>query len=131
MPRIGAHWTCWGGGLFTDTAKHEKLDDAQKSIEELQVQLQRFNKELSDISIRADIQVSIDAMLKFADCFFDNIFTDAAVLDKVKQAHAQVDQTRDQILGVLRQLQTKLDDVRHKQVKAKAELDELIVSIEL
>lgn len=120
-----------GGGFLVDMAKHEKLDDAQQSIEQLQIDLQRFNKELADVSIRADVQVSMEAMLKFADYFFDNLFTDAAVLDRIKQAHAQVDRTRDQILGVLRQLQTKLEEVRHKQVKATAELDELIVSIEL
>lgn len=120
-----------GGGFLVDMAKHEKLDDAQQSIEQLQIDLQRFNKELADVSIRADVQVSMEAMLKFADYFFDNLFTDAAVLDRIRQAHAQVDRTRDQILGVLRQLQTKLEEVRHKQVNAKAELDELIVSIEL
>lgn len=120
-----------GGRLFVDAAKHDKLDEAQKNVEELQVQLQRFNKELSDVSIRADIQVSIDAMLKFADCFFDNLFTDAAVLDRIRQARAQVDRTREQILGVLRQLQTQLETVRYQLAKTKTELDELIVSIEL
>lgn len=120
-----------GGGALVDAAKHEKLDEAQKNIEELQVNLQKFNTELADVTIRANVQVSIDAMLKFADFFFDNIFTDAAVMDRVKQAHVQVEHTRDQILGVLRQLQTKLDEVRHGQVKAKAELDALVVKAEL
>lgn len=120
-----------GGGLLVDAAKHEKLDEAQKSIEELQVHLQKFNMELADVTIRTNVQVNIDTMLKFADYFFDNIFTDAAVMDRVKQAHIQVEQTRDQILGVLRQLQTKLDEVRHGQAKAKAELDALVVSVEL
>lgn len=120
-----------GGGALVDAAKHEKLDEAQKSIEELQVHLQKFNTELADVTIRANVQVNIDAMLKFADFFFDNIFTDAAVMDRVKQAHVQVEQTRDQILGVLRLLQTKLDEVRHGQVKAKAELDALVVQVEL
>lgn len=120
-----------GGGALVDAAKHEKLDEAQKNIEELQVNLQKFNTELADVTIRANVQVSIDAMLKFADFFFDNIFTDAAVMDRVKQAHVQVEHTRDQILGVLRQLQTKLDEVRHGQVKAKAELDALVVQAEL
>lgn len=120
-----------GGSPFVDAAKHEKLDEAQKRVEELQVLLQKFNKELSDVTIRANVQVNIDAMLKFADFFFDNIFTDTAVMDRVRQAHVQVEQTRDQILGVLRQLQTKLDEVRHGQIKARAELDALVVSVEL
>lgn len=120
-----------GGSLFTDNAKNERLDEAQKSIEQLQIQIQKFNKELSDVTIRTNAQVSIDSMLKFADYFFDNIFTDSAVLDRVKQAHMQIEHTRDQILGVLRQLQTKLDEVRHGQIKARAELDALVVQAEL
>ena len=120
-----------GGGLLADSAKHEKLDEAQKNIELLQIQLQKFNKELSDVTIRANVQVSIDAMLKFADFFLDNLFTDAAVMDRIKKAYGQIEQTRDQILGVLRQLQTKLDEVRHGQVKARAELDALVVQAEL
>lgn len=120
-----------GGGLLADIAKHDKLDEAQQSIEQLQIALQRFNKELSDVSIRANVQVNIDAMLKFADYFFDNIFTDSAVLDRIKQAHTQVDETHDQILGVLRQLQDKLEEVRHKLTSAKQEMDSLIVSTSL
>lgn len=120
-----------GGGLIADMAKHEKLDAAQQSIEQLQIDLQRFNKELSDVPIRADVQVSIDAMLKFADFFFDNIFTDAAVLDRIKEAHSQIDHTRERILGVLRQLQNKLEEVHHHQAKERAELEELILGIEL
>lgn len=120
-----------GGGLLADMAKHESLDEAQQSIEQLQISLQRFNKEMSDVSIRADIQARIESMLKFADCFFDNIFTDAAVLDRIEQSHAQLDQTRDQILGVLRQLQTRLEEVRHLQTKNQQELDEMILSIEV
>ena len=72
-----------GGGLLADLAKHDKLDDAQRMVQEMQVQLQRFNKELSDVTIRANLQVNIDGMLRFADFFFDGLLADAAVLDKI------------------------------------------------
>ena len=120
-----------GGGLLADMAKHESLDEAQQCIEQLQISLQRFNKEMSDVSIRGDIQSRIEGMLKFADCFLDNIFTDAAVLERIEQSHAQLDHTRDQILGVLRQLQTRLEEVRHLQIKNRRDLDDLILNIEL
>ena len=120
-----------GGKFLADMAKHEKLDEAQKNVEELQVQLQRFNKELSDVTIRSSLQISIDGMLKFADCFFDNLFTDMAVMEHINESRSQVDQTRDLILGILRQLQTRLEEVRHRQIRAKAEVDEMIVSIEV
>lgn len=120
-----------GAGFLADYAKHETLDDAQKNVEELQIALQKFNKELSDVKLRAELQVSMDRLLKFSDQFFDNLLTDSASLDTIKQSHTQVDQTRDNILGILRQLQTRLEEVRHKQTRAKADVDKLIVSIEV
>lgn len=120
-----------GGGFLADMAKHETLDDAQKNVEQLQVDLQKFNKELSDVKIRAQMQVGMDRLLKFADVFFDGLLVDAAVLDNIQQSHRMVDETRDQILGILRQLQTKLEEVRHKQTVARAAVNDMIVGIEL
>lgn len=54
-------WDLLGGGLLTDMAKHGHLDEAQKQVEYLQVQLHRFKTELTDITIHADMQVSIDS----------------------------------------------------------------------
>lgn len=120
-----------GGGFLADMAKHDKLDEAQKSVEQLQIDLQHFNKELSDVSVRADLQVNIEGLLKFADYFFDSLLTDAAVLDRIRQSYSQVEQTQEQLLDILRQLHTKLEDVRHKSAKLQKEIDALIVSIEL
>lgn len=120
-----------GGGFLSDLAKHDKLDDAQKSAQELQVQLQRFNKELSDVAIRSRLQISIDGMLKFADFFFDGLLADAAVLDRIKQSQTQVERTREQILTILRQLQDELENLRHKQANARKKMDQLVLSIEI
>lgn len=116
---------------FTDATKQEKLDEVQKNIEQLQVTLQKFNKELSDVIMRSNMQPQIDSLLRFAETFFDSIFADADIIDRVKQANLQLDHTRNQILGILRQLQTKLEEVRHGQIKARKELDALVVSAEL
>jgi len=72
-------WSTWdvmGGGLMADLAKYEELDDAQKQIEQLQVELRRFKTELADVEITADLQVTVDSFLKFADFFFDGLFAD-------------------------------------------------------
>lgn len=120
-----------GGGFLADMAKHDKLDDAQKQVEQLQIELQRFNKELSDVPIRSNLQVSIDGMLKFSDFFFDGILADAAVLDRIKQSLVLVEQTRESILTILRQLQDQLEDVRHKHSRIRQEVDALVLSTEL
>lgn len=126
-----SHFDVLGGNLFVDAAKHEKLDEAQLHIEQLQVLLQRFNKELSDIAVRPELQLSINRMLKFADFFFDGLLTDLTVLENITHAYAQADQTREQILGILRHLQTSLEQTRHHQIQLKAALDEMVLSTEL
>lgn len=40
-------WDLLGGGLLTDLAKHDHLDEAQRQVETLQVQLRRFRTELA------------------------------------------------------------------------------------
>lgn len=120
-----------GGGFLADMAKHDKLDQGQKLIEDLQVQLQRFNRELSDVTIRSCLQVNIDGMLKFADIFLDGLLADAAVLDRIKQSLVQVEQTREDILIILRQLQDELEEVRRKHARLKTDVDALILNVEL
>jgi hypothetical protein len=120
-----------GGGFLADMAKHDKLDQGQKLIEDLQVQLQRFNRELSDVTIRSCVQVNIDGMLKFADIFLDGLLADAAVLDRIKQSLVQVEQTREDILIILRQLQDELEDVHYKLSRLQKEVDSLIFNAEL
>ncbi len=88
----------WG----PDLAKYEELDDAQEQIEQLQVELRRFKTELADVEITADLQVTVDSFLKFADFFFDfGLFADWAVLDHINQAQSRVENTKDQIKRVL------------------------------
>ena len=120
-----------GGGFLTDLAKHDKLDEAQQQVGQLQIQLQRFNKELSDVTIRANLQISIDSMLRFADFFFDGLLADIAVLDKIKQSLSHVEQTREQILTILRQLQDELEEVLRKPARLKTEIDTLVLTTEL
>lgn len=72
-------WSTWdivGGGLLVDIAKHRELDHAQEQVEQLQIDLRRFKTELVDVEITAELQVSVDGFLKFADFFFDGLFAD-------------------------------------------------------
>lgn len=124
-------WDLIGGGLVTDMVKHSRLDDAQEQVEHLQIALRRFKMELADVTIQADLQVSVDGFLRFADYFFDGLFADWAVLDRIKQSSAQVRHTRTQIEEVLARLARLDEAAAQEQAQKQYRLDELVRSASL
>ena len=123
-------WDLFGGGLISDLAKHSHLDEAQGDIEYLQSQLRRFKTELADVTIYADMQVNVDGFLRFADYFFDGLFADWAVLDRINQAQEQVRSTQSQIQDVLDRLHTMLERVRQEAAEQREALDRLVLHAE-
>lgn len=126
------NWGTWdlvGGGLMADLAKHSRLDDAQESVEYLQSQLRAFRTELADVTISADFQVNIDGFLRVADYIFDGIFADWAVLDQINRSQAQVEDTRDQISGVLHHLHQMTDQAEEERAGLQQEIERLVSSV--
>lgn len=124
-------WNLFGGGLVADLAKHSHLDEAQGAIEQLQSQLRRFKTELADVTIQADMQVNVDGFLRFADYFFDGLFADWAVLDKINQSQSQVQNTKSQIASVLSRLDSMMRTLEQEQVQIKSKLDTLVRDAQL
>lgn len=123
-------WDLLGGGLVSDLVKHDHLDSAQSLVEDLQVRLRKFRTELTDVSVQADLQVNIDGFLRFADFFFDDIFSSWAVLDHIGRSKAQVEQVRNQVQEILRKLKTMQDETERNALKAKGELEALVLNME-
>lgn len=121
-----ATWDMLGGGLVADLAKHSHLDSAQAAVEQLQVELRRFKTELADVTIDADLQVSIDGFLRFADYFFDGLFVDWAVMDRINQSQAAVEETRGRITAVLDRLNAMSDGAERESAETRERLDALV-----
>ena len=124
-------WNTWdilgGGGIITHMAKHSHLDEAQDLVQELQSQLRRFKTELADVQISANMQVNIDGFLRFADYFFDGLFADWAVGDKISQSMNSVSSTKSQISRTLDRLNEMEKAADRGIAILKQQLDELIV----
>lgn len=120
-------WDLMGGGLISDMVKHGHLDEAQQQVECLQVQLRRFKTELTDVTISADMQISIDGFLYFADYFFDGLFADWAVLNKINQSQTQVQDTKSQIEHVISRLTAMLSVADKSLEKERAARNDLIM----
>ena len=125
-------WNTWdmfgGGGIITHMAKHSHLDDAQELVSELQSKLRRFKTELADIQITANVQVNIDGFLRFADYFFDGLFADWAVGDKISQSMNSVSGTKSQISRTLDKLTQMERAAENELVQLRLRLDNLIVN---
>ena len=124
-------WNTWdiigGGGIITHMAKHGHLDDAQEKVVQLQGKLRRFKTELADINIQADMQVNIDGFLRFADYFFDGLFADWAVGDKISESQSSVQEVKNQINSALSKL-SSMDVASDREIAAlKSRIEELIV----
>ena len=125
-------WNTWdmfgGGGIITHMAKHSHLDEAQDLVSDLQSKLRRFKTELADIQITANMQVNIDGFLRFADYFFDGLFADWAVGDRISQSMNSVSSTKSQISRTLDKL-NDMEKVADQSIAGlKAQLDALIVN---
>lgn len=122
-------WDLIGGGLIAGLAKHESLDEAQEEVESLQVELRRFKTELTDVSIDADLRVNMEGSLKFADFFFDGIFTDWSVQETIKDSQSRVNKVMDQIKGVLVRLDVMLEQTLAERDAKQDEFESLIISM--
>lgn len=120
-------WDMLGGGLIADALKYEKLDDAQRSIEKLQIQLRRFKTELADVTIDTDMHIGIDGFLQFADYFFDGLFTDWMVMDEISHSQERMKEVRSQIYRALSQLNTLKSASQQELDKETARRERLVV----
>lgn len=118
-----ATWDILGGGLISDIAKHSALDSAQDAVNVLQSKLRSFKTELVDVNMEANVQISVEGFLSFADFFFDGFFMDYAVMDHIEKAIAEVRVTKEQIKGVM-------DTLRMMQKQREAEVHRLRERIE-
>ncbi len=118
-------WDLLGGGLIADVAKHSHLDDAQKKVEELQVRLRRFQTELTDVQIQTDMQVNIDGFLRFADYFFDGLFADWTVQNRIKDSKSQIASVVNKLQDAIRKLEAMDNSVDAEIRSCIGQMDEI------
>lgn len=122
-----ADWDMFMDNMFVDISKHEHIHSAQSLIGDLQSELRRFKTELADVQIQGDIQIEMDDFSEFADWFFDNIFTDWDIKDKIENSLNEAKETEGEIHETLRILY----DMREKRIAAQKEKKEQLERIVL
>jgi len=96
----------FGGGFISGLMKHSKMGDAEREIENARFALQRFSKELRDVSGYSSIH--INDFLTFADFFFDGFLADMLVQSKISDGKRQCDEAIRKVESIKMELQSKL-----------------------
>ncbi len=118
-----------GGGLIADMLKHGRLEHAQGDICILQEQLRSYRTELADVSMDAEVRLEVGEFLRFADMFFDDIFSGITVLDHIISAQRQLSQAEERVLDVQHRLGITAERLSEELEKMKARREELVVGV--
>ena len=84
-----------------------KMSDAEREIEEARYSLQRFSKELRDVTGYSSIH--IDEFLTFADFVFDGLLADVWVQSKISKAKEQCDDAIVRVSQIKSELEARLN----------------------
>jgi hypothetical protein len=105
-----------GGGIITTAIKHSNIDDARSKIAGVQVQLNRFRREMADVEMETNIEIEIGKFATFADYFFDGLIFDWVVQSQISKSLSQVEQTRRAVSSCLTQLRLKLEKTQAREI---------------
>ena len=112
------------GGLISHAAKYDHLDAVGALNGQLSAQMRDLRRELADINLSVEISLNeYSGGTRVLDFFFDNIFTDLSVRDRVRDDMSSV----ETIIGKLRQLESELN---RRLLAVQAEIRQLDRQIE-
>lgn len=120
-------WDVIGGGTMSTLIKHDYMSKAQSSVSALQSELRYFKSELADVKIYSNLNVSTDGFTKFADFFFDNIFVDLSVQDRIRSSLNSVTGTKSQIQNSISKLDRLMEDNRNQQANIKKQIEDYLI----
>ncbi|MEA4890139.1 MAG: hypothetical protein VB070_11805 [Clostridiaceae bacterium] len=118
------------GGIISHAAKYNHLDAVSDMANHLAAQLNDLRRELADI--HQDIGLSLNEYsggTRVLDYFFDNIFTDLSVRDRIRDDQASVDQARDRLRRLDQELERSLEEIRQNLTQLTAKQEQYLLQL--
>lgn len=107
-----------GGGLLASAVKHSHLDDAHNAVQTVQPLLQRFDRELADVSGQVGLDIDAGGLTAFADIFMDNLLVDLVVQSRIGESL----EAAQSMLARVNELITRLKD---QQTATRARIEQI------
>lgn len=117
-------WDMLGGGFISTAIKHSRIDDARRSVNDVQTNISQFKRELADVQKNVVLQINIGELESFADFFFDGLIIDWIVqlkivesLEQSKQANKVIAQAVKELENLKKVIQSKVSDLKGKRAQ--------------
>ena len=122
-------WSTWdliGGGMVSDIMKYSRMDEAQRLMEQVQSDLRRYRAELADVAQEVCFDLEANQFTWMMDIWFDNIFADWAVRDRIIQSSNRLEEVQQQVQQMQYRLEGRLQDVQQRMEALRKEWEETV-----
>ena len=118
-----------GGGMLATMAKHGRMNDAQNATFQARQAISRFRTELADVSQLRVPDLQVGGFTSFADYFFDGLFVDLYIQDKIGTARRSAEETAAQVEDLLSQLRRERDRTAERAAELERERERLLAGM--
>ncbi len=115
-----------GGNFIANVGKHMKIDAARKSLSEAKGRLQIFERELKDVDAYSEVDIDMGSFMTVADFFFDNIFVDFMVQNKINDSLNKINQAYGHVQERLDSLESRKNDLHMSLKKLEKNKEEIL-----
>lgn len=118
------------GGIISHVAKYNHLDAVSELMGRLKAQLRDLRTELADIRMDASFSLNeYSSGTRAMDFFFDNIFTDLSVRNRVREDIDSVHQIKGKLRQIERELDRRLAEAKGQENQASVRMRELLLGV--
>ncbi|AWB44457.1 hypothetical protein DCC85_09620 [Paenibacillus sp. CAA11] len=115
-----------GGGMISTHIKHGKMDDASNYLQNAQVSMRRFEKELNDVKLSLGSELELGDFMRFADYFFDSFIVDWAVQGRIGRSLDEVEEKLSEIRVIVRDLESAKRKLESEVRRAEQQYQQMI-----
>lgn len=127
--RTAKNWGVYdalGGKGISTLVKRNHMQKAQSHMNTLNYNLKIFSKELKDVNLDGFEVSEFSSYLSFMDYFFDGIFVDLAVLNKIDTASSKMNEISNKLSDINMKLKHNLGNFEREKHIIENNIDDLI-----
>jgi hypothetical protein len=127
---LATEWGTWsmrGNGLIASSIRHQKVEEGLVHVQRLNVAMARLRRECSQVQMRLHVPHGMEhgSTTRVLDAWFDNIFDDWNIHDRVATMQESVAMIGSRLIDVHHQLTAHRTELLHTLGQQRAIIDRL------